>query len=189
MIFGLDGVDAHQRGFMRFGAILFKWTFFISNVSLHPQIIQIQPFSTQMLLISSNIHNFTQQPQNMSSSIQMTLIPWNVHNSTQQPLKSSRLQLKKPYNILNCAQLQSTNSNQHSIASNVHSSITNIQNDTCNFWMCTCTPRMLRIFKSPNLWNANTNRSSKHAQMHLQHEAPQKLLQTLETLKIQSLTN
>ena len=25
MIFGLDGVDAHQRGFMRFGAICPKW--------------------------------------------------------------------------------------------------------------------------------------------------------------------
>ena len=25
MLFGLDGVDAHQRGFMRFGAIRPKW--------------------------------------------------------------------------------------------------------------------------------------------------------------------
>ena len=41
----------------------------------------------------------------------------------------------------------------------------------------------------PNLQILNNNWCSKRAPMHLQHEAPQKLLQTLQTSKIRSWTN
>lgn len=49
--------------------------------------------------------------------------------------------------------------------------------------ICTCTPIMLQTFKPPNPNDAPC------APMHLQHEAPQRLLQALESLKIHSLTN
>ena len=77
---------------------------------------------SQMTLVSSNVHNCTQQPQIKSSLIQMILKPLNVYNFTQQPqIKSSLTQ--RAFNTFKYAQMHSTNSNQHSITSNMHSSI------------------------------------------------------------------
>lgn len=88
------------------------------------------------------------------------------------------------FKSLKYAQLYSTNSNQHSIVSNMHSSIWNIQINIYNLHMYTCTPTMYQILQT-----LNTNRCSRHAPIQPQHEAPQMLLQTLETLKVHSLTN
>ena len=72
-----------------------------------------------MSLIPSNMHNYTQQPQIISSSIQMTLIPSNTQNlhstTSNQVIFNSN-----EYNTHKCVQLHSTTSNHVLFNSNVH---------------------------------------------------------------------
>ena len=123
----------------------------------------------------------TWQPQIGFFSTQMTLIPSNVNNWTQQ-LQIRCLTTQMTFNTLKFTQMHSTNSNHHSNASNMHPSITNIQiNLTTSKY---AIGHLLQTFEPPS-----TNRCSKCAPMHLQHEALQKLFRALKPLKILSLTN
>ena len=99
------------------------------------------------LLIPSNMHNCTQQPQIISFSIQMTLIPSNIHN-LHSTTSNEVIFNSNDLNTYNCIQWHSTTSNHVPFNSNVDNNTRPTQIKSCSTHMTFNTTQYAQMYST-----------------------------------------